>query len=393
MPIKKVIIDKANRIYQMPPSILASIRTEKKHELLKRPDLIDLASFAWPIAWEPDWTPDVEGLKPATQERLNNLKEELAGWLANCHHIKLVPEKEIFIGGSITSLVHYLALAYIDNGDVAFVPDVAIPLYRQAVFACSGEPIGYTISARNDWHPGFDRIQTRLARIARVLFLNSPHNPTGCVLDERDLSDLAWLASRENILIINDAAYQGIPDRTPPSLLSAENGKKVGVEVYSFAYQFGLPPIPFGFVVGNREIISGLRIACSLVPPFIPDYYITMALEAIRQFPSAALKAQRNELRRTLAENQKLLEHLELDKSGYDTVPYVWARLEKRSSSATAARLLFKRYRILTAPGTSFGEGGKGYLRFSLTTGSQAYTDAVARLKHKSGLLTTQEDE
>lgn len=393
MPAKKVVIDKANRLYQMPPAILAFIRTEKKRGLLKRPELIDLASFSWPVEHESDQIPNAEELRPASRERLSNLKEELASWMVNCHRVKLVPEKEIFIGGRISRLLHSLALAFIDYGDVSFVPDVAIPLYRQAVIASGGEPVGYTVSARNDWRPSFDRLQTRLGRVARVLFLNSPHNPTGTVLGGNEMADLVWLANRENILVINDAAYQGIPDRTPPSLLSVKNGKKIGVEVYSFAYQFGLPPVPFGFAAGCRNIISGLKMANSLASSFIPDYYVTMALEAIRQFPSAALKVQRNTFRQTLAETHKLLERLALEKIGFDTVPFVWARIEKRANCVTVARSLFKRNRILAAPGSGFGENGKGYLRFSLTADPRAYLNAVARLKHSIKALNAEEAE
>jgi len=393
MPVKKVIIDRANRIYQMPPGLLAFVKTEKKLHLLKRPELIDLASFAWPIPYEEDQIPDAEGLRPASRERLNRLKEEVVDWMANCHHVKLVADKEVFIGGRISKLLHNLALAYVDNGDVAFVPDIAVPHYRQVVTACGGEPIGYSVSARNDWHPVFDRVQTRLGRVARVLFLNSPHNPTGATLNEKEMADLAWLASRENILVINDAAYQGIPDRTPTSFLSGQVGKKVGIEIYSFAYQFGLPPIPFGFVVGNRDIINGLKAVDSLVPSFVPDYYVTMALQAVRQFPSATLRSQRNELRQTLAEAQKLLERLSLEKTGFDTTPFLWAKIEKRSNSIGASRILFKRKRIFTVPGSGFGESGRGYLRFSLTAGRKAYIDAARRIKQKTRLLRGKDDE
>ncbi|HUV29947.1 MAG TPA: pyridoxal phosphate-dependent aminotransferase [Acidobacteriota bacterium] len=393
MAIKRILIDKANRLYQMPPHILAFVQSEKKRKLIKRPELIDLASFTWPVPYESDSIPDPDDLRPASRERLNNLKEELAAWMTSCHRVRLSPEPEIFIGGSVTWLTHCLAQAYINYGDIAFVPDPAVPLYRQAVTASGGEPIGYTMAEAGGWLPSFDRVQTHLGRVARLLFLNSPHNPTGAVLGEKELADLVWIAARENIPVINDAAYQGISDRVPTSLLAVDGGKKVGVEVYSFAYRFGLPPIPFGFAAGNREIIRGLKAAAGLVPPHIPDYYVTWALRAIRQFPSGSLKTCRSELHRALADSAKLLDQLSLEGCGFDTVPFIWTRVERRSSAVTAARILYRRYRILAAPGTGFGENGQGYLRFSLTAGRKAYLDAAARVRRRTKLLHPREPE
>ena len=59
---------------------------------------------------------------------LSGLKEELAAWFTRTHQVNLKSDKEIFIGGGISAMVHQLALAYIDAGDVAFVPGLGIGL-------------------------------------------------------------------------------------------------------------------------------------------------------------------------------------------------------------------------------------------------------------------------
>ncbi len=53
---------------------------------------------------------------------------------------------------------------------------------------------------KNNWRPDFERINTRMGRVARLLFLNSPHNPTGAELSEKELANLVWLAGKENTL-------------------------------------------------------------------------------------------------------------------------------------------------------------------------------------------------
>jgi LL-diaminopimelate aminotransferase len=390
---KKVVIEKANRVYQFPPEILSMVPTEARRSLLRKGDLIDLASFGWPVDFPSDLSLDMASLRPASAERLTELKEALAAWMQARHQVKLNPHKEIYVGGSIRTTVLSLALSYIDSGDLAFVPELGIPLYRKAIMACGGEPISYPVSSKSDWVPDFERINTTLGRVARVLFLNSPHNPTGAELSEKEMAHLTWTAARENILVINDAAYQSIPTRMPVSLLGVTGGKKVGVEVHSLAYLLGLPSIPFGFVAGNREVVSALKLSNNLIPTYLPDLYVEMALRALRQYPSDELKNVRQSIAQAAAESNNLLEKLSLEKTSNGTVPYVWAKIERRHRSRTAVRLLYRRSRIVAAPGTGFGESGQGFLRFSLTAGAEAYAEAAARIKRKMALFETKDDE
>jgi len=383
MLIKKVVIDKANRLYQLPPDIRSFVPSEPKRSLVKRTESLDLATFTWPVGGESGKVPGQTGLQAASQKRLINLKEELAGWFRTYHGVKIEPSKEIFIGGPISSLMFTISLAFINNGDIAFVPELGIPLYRRVTTACGGETVSYSVSSKNNWLPDFERVHTRLGRVAGILFLNSPHNPTGAELREKELADLVWLASRENIIIVNDAAYAAISNRKQVSLMSINGGKRVGVEVYSFAYNFGLSVAPFGFVVGNREVIHGLKLASRVVSNFIPEYYINMALSAIRQFPNDLLKETRATIACNLAEGTRLLSMLGLEKVGFDTVPFIWAKIERRRQAATAAALLYRRNRILVVPGTAFGDSGEGFLRFSLTALPALYSSAVERLMRR----------
>ena len=381
MPIRKVIIDKANRLYQMPPDIAEFVSSRRKKAPAGRDGLIDLATFCWPVTFDADYCPDGETLLPASNEKINQLKEELAAWLSRTHQIRVVPGKELFIGGGISSLAFMLCLAYIDAGDVAFVPGLGIPVYRSVVTACNGEPIPYTVSVKNDWVPRFDRLNTGLGRVARLLFVNSPHNPTGSELSEKEMAELAWLAGRQNILLVNDAAYRAIPARSPVSLLDITGCKRVGVELASFSYQFGLPRLPFGYAVGNREAISGLKKTSRLVRPYLPTFFIDLALDAIRGHSLDGLTSVRERIDRAAAEAGQLLDLLGLERSGQSTVPFVWARIDKRTPSTNLAKTLLRRYKLLAAPGLGFGENGEGFLRFCLLAGPTAFAEAVRRVK------------
>lgn len=381
---KKVIIEKSNRLFKMPPPLLPFSETERSRIFLRKSDVIDLATFNWPVVLAPDEVPDVEGLRPASRAAVASLKEELAAWLGKQFGCNIQPAKEIYVGGSVTTLMHQLSLALLDAGDVAFVPEVGVPLYRRAITAANAEAIGYELSSKTQWRPRFDRLSTRLGRVARVLFVNSPHNPTGVELGDREMSELGWLAGRENILVVNDCAYAGLPARKPVSLLSIKGGKRFGVEVYSFAYLLGLPAMPIGFVVGHADVIAALRPLSRLLPTQIAQYQVDMILRAMRHHPGRALETVRRGVAQSAAEAAKLIAALNLSGTSSGTIPYLWAQIEGRGLSTNLARQLYKRHRILITPGASFGENGEGFLRLSLTASADALAEATRRVSRRT---------
>ncbi len=398
MRIKKIVIDKANRLFQLPPDLASFFRTQKKPTLIKRTKMLDLASLNWPIEFTEgtsadDTSIDPAGLKQASESQLSELAEELANWLNATHGAKLVSNREIYIGGRISNTMLNLSLALIDSGDLVLVPDLAVPLYRSVTAACNGQAVTYHLDPRQDYKPDIERINSRVGRVVRLLFLNSPHNPTGAELSSQDFEHLVYYASRENIALINDAAYQSIPSRKPASLLGVPGGKNIGAEVYSFAYLLGLPDIGLGFVAGNREIVNALNSASRLNKSYIPAFYVDLIKRAIRQYPGEGVKSIRRQLAQSSLEATKLLEMLALEKCSVDNVPFIWARITRRGRASNAASILYRRSRIMTTPGTAFGESGEGFLRFSLTASPEDYQEARSRVKSRRNILKTEDDE
>ena len=387
MVIKKVVIDKANRLYQLAPDILAFTREKSRKALLKKVELLDLAHFNWPVAANAEHLSSDSWLKPASAAKLEQLHEILADWFQTHQRVKLNPHKEIHIGGGIGSAMLGIAIGFVDHGDIVFVPELGIPLYKRVTTACCGHPVSYTVSPKRNWQPDFEGISSQLGRVARLMFINSPHNPTGAVLGEKEWADLIWMAARENFVVVNDAAYYSIGDRAPVSMMSVKDARKVGVEAYSFAYTFGLPALPFGFTVGHADVINGLAAASRLSRTPVPEAFVELALAAIRQYPSEELLQLRKSLDQASVEAAHFLELMQLEKAGYDTIPFIWARIERRKQAVAQAALLYRRGRILVAPGTGFGENGEGFLRLSLTAAPEDYKKACERVKGKLRLV------
>ncbi len=389
--IKKVIIDKANRTYQFPPDIFSFLPDNDKPSLIKKTELIDLGKFNWNVPYDKELTITPASLQPASAKKTEELKESIADFVYEQHQVKINTKKEIFIGGGITQILFSTALAYIEPGDIVFVPELGFPLYRKVTTAAGGETVSYSVSSKTNWKPDFKKLSTRVGHVSRFLFLNTPHNPTGCTLNQSELEKLVAIASKENIAVINDAAYQSIIGEPNSSLIGTKNGKRIGLEVYSFSYQFGLPRLPFGFAVGSKEIIEGLSQTATLFSKHIPEYYVDLALEGIREYPSDNIAALQKQFSKSKTEAEKLFELLNIESGTSNISPFIWGKLSKRKSANKFATQLFRKYRILTIPGTVFGNNGEQFIRLSLTASPSDYQQAYSRIKKKLSLLIKSE--
>jgi LL-diaminopimelate aminotransferase len=390
MLVKKVLIDRTDRLYQMPPDILDFARPLLGKPIRPGTDILDLGTFEWPT-FEVAPSAPVSSLRPATAEQIEALKQALADWLTEYHGARRIGPREIYLGNGISSLTLLVAMTFVDTGDVALVPSLAAPMYRKAITAVDGVPVPYALASRNHWLPDIDKMSSRVGKVARVLFVNSPHNPTGAELDDKLFSALVEMAARENTLLINDACYQSVPTRKPLSLLSIDGGRKVGLELYSFSYLLGLSPMPFGFAVGHRHLIASLEAAGTVLPTFAPAAFVESAMHGLRQFPSKALQSIRRNFTAGASAAIPLLEQLRLETVSPATVPFLWARINRRRNSVAFARMLLKRYHILVVPGTGFGDVGQGYVRLSLTAPRDRYTEAAARLSQRRRLTRHKE--
>jgi LL-diaminopimelate aminotransferase len=264
-----------------------------------------------------------------------------------------------------------------------------MPFYRKFVISVGGVPVTYSISSKTAYKPSFSRLPENLSKTAKVIILNSPNNPLGMMMDETELGELVRSASKQNIFIVNDAAFCSLAEEKHPLLRTVPGGRKVGLEVFSFPFTFGLPYIPFGFAVGPPEIINGLEIIGKTIGACIPKMWLKPVSKAIADYPSTQLSEVRKNIGQSRLKAEQLADNTDWKIVGGKSCPFLWVKLHERKHSSAYATALFRRKRILTLPGTAFGETGEGFLRLSLTARIEDFSEAISRLSKKLSLRPT----
>ncbi len=382
-------VNYANSISKLPPYLFAEIDRKKK-ELIEKG--VDIISFG---VGDPD-LPTHDFIIKAMQKALENPKhhqypfgkglaefrKEIAAWYKRRFNVSLNSDTEIHsLIGSKEGIAH-LSLAFVNPGEIVLCPEPGYPAYSSATLINHGEVYYMPLLEENGFFPDFSKIPENILEQAKVMFLNSPNNPTAAVYSKKQYEKAIEIAKKFNIIIANDAAYTEMyyDDEKPMSFLEIGGAKDVGIEFHSLSKTYNMTGWRIGFVVGNSEIVRGLGI--------IKDNFDSGVFSAIQEAGTIALRDGDEECAKLRKIYQKRRDFFveNMRKIGWEIKPpkasfYVWAKTPKNMSSKDCANKLLEECGIIVTPGNGFGPSGEGYVRFTLTVNEARMTEAFDRMK------------
>ena len=379
----------AERIRTLPPYLFAAIDEMKQKAIAKGVDIINLG------IGDPDLptpAPIIEKLKHAAADPKHHqypsydgmltFRTAVANWYKRRFGVTADPKSEVLtLIGSKEGIGH-VPLAFIDPGDLALVPSPGYPVYPVGISFAGGTSHFMPLVKENGFLPDLNAIPKEVAQKAKLMFLNSPNNPTSVVADKDFFKRVVDFARSHQIIVCHDAAYSEIyyDGQRPASFLEAEGAKEVGVEFHSLSKTFNMTGWRIGFAVGNKDVIGGLgKVKTNIdsgVFQAIQEAGIT-ALESDDQLTNGLRKIYQDR-RDVLVSGLKSL-GLELDSPS--AAFYVWITVPKGFTSASFTAHLIEQAGIVTTPGNGFGDPGEGYIRMTVTTSKERLAEAVERMK------------
>jgi len=315
---------------------------------------------------------------------LLEFRKAVADWYGTRFKVSLDPEKEVLsLIGSKEGIGH-IPLAFVNPGDTVLVPDPGYPVYQAGTTLAGGEAYIMPLLEKNGFLPDLERIPEEVRQKARLMFINSPNNPTAAVAPVEFFKKVVDFAQRYQIIVCHDAAYSEMYyDNTPPaSFLEVPGAKEVGVEFHSLSKTFNMTGWRIGFVVGHRDILAGLGSVKTNLDSGIFQAVQYAGIEAltapVSQECIAWMRKIYQERRDVLVEGlQRLGIQVNKPKASF----YVWASVPNGYTSTGFTAHLLKNAGIVTTPGIGFGQYGEGYIRMTLTVGVDRLKEAVERIK------------
>lgn len=296
-----------------------------------------------------------------------------------------IEKDEVFISdGSKCDTGNFIEV--FEKGINVAIPNPVYPVYLDTNIMYGNNIIYMNLCKENNFEP----IPEELAEVPDLIYICSPNNPTGVGMKKDLLKKWVDYASKNNSIILFDAAYEAYISQNdiPHSIYEIEGAKKVAVEFRSFSKTAGF---------------TGLRCAYTIVPKEINckgtglnklwnrrhstkfngvSYIIQRGAEAVY---SKEGKEEVNKNIKYYMENAEIikdrLDNLDIKSYGGINSPYIWLKIPKKMKSWDFFDLLLEKYNIVGTPGVGFGTKGEGFFRLTSFGKREDIIEAMERLK------------
>lgn len=367
---------------------------EKKKQLLQRGvDVINLSIGT------PDFEPDDFVMNAVAQAAKNpdnykysindtdKLNKAVRDWYLRRYNVKLEKEQITSVCGSQEGIAH-VAFPFVRQGDLVLAPDPSYPIFTFGPMLTGAEIGLYPLYPEKNWILDFNDIPEDVAKRAKIIIVSYPNNPTTALADRSFYEQLVSFAKKYDIMVIHDNAYSDLVmnDKEGLSFLSIEGAMDVGIEFNSLSKTYNLTGMRVSFVVGNKQMIEKFKAFRSQI-----DYGM---FYPIQEGAIAALNGDQSIVKRnregykarmkTLCSGLRSIGWNVKDSEG---TMFVWAKIpEGYNSSVEFVLEMMDKTGVIAVAGESFGEMGKGYVRFALVAPEERMKEVVNRIA-KSDLL------
>src|SRR6186997_1685103 len=390
------------RIENLPPYVFSIINGLKIEARRAGRDVIDLG-FGNPDIPSPDIAVSKlaeAATKPANHRYsmsrgLPKLREAIAGYYENTWDVQLDPELEITNTIGSKEGFSHLMWVLLDRGDAAIVPSPSYPIHIYGPLFAGADL--RQVPMRSLAHPDersafaeefFDRLTTAYDigwPKPRVLVISFPHNPTGACVELDFMQRVVDFCHEREMIVVHDFAYadMGFDGYHPPSILQAEGAKECAVELYSMTKSFSMAGWRCAFLVGNGEVVQALVKLKSYLDygAFQPiQIAATVTMNEAPDFPKEVNEIYRGRRDALIDGLARIGWHIERPKG----TMFVWARIPEPYSELTSlefATLCMQEAKVAISPGSGFGPGGEGFIRFALVENEQRIQQAVRQMR------------
>ena len=382
-------ISRAERLDALPPYVFARLDELKVRAREQGLDLIDLG-MGNPDGAAPQ--PVIDAAIAALQNPSNHgyppfegtasFRQAITTWYQRCYGVELNPDSEALpLIGSKEGLGH-LALAYVNPGDIILVPTPSYPAHFRGPLIAGAKIHPIHLSAEQNWLIDLDSIPEAVAQQAKMLYFNYPNNPTTATAPREFYEEVVKFARHYEILLVHDLCYAELAfdGYQPTSLLEIPGAKEIGVEFHTLSKTYNMAGWRVGFVVGNSDIIQGLRTLKTNL-----DYGI---FSAIQKAAETALQLSDEYIKevqhRYSTRRDFLIEGL--SELGWEIAPslatmYLWIKTPSEQGSTEFALDVLQKTGVVITPGNAFGEAGEGYVRISLIADCDRLGEVLKRFK------------
>lgn len=371
----------------------ATLAFAEKVQELKRAgkDIVDLTAgepdFDAPVLLKQAANRAIEAgrSKYLSSRGLKELRESIAMKLERENSIRVNPAQEIIVTPGAKQALFYAFIALLNSGDEVLIPEPYWVSYKAMVELAHGKLVTVPTTEMQRFKVTPQAIEQAITPRTKILVLVNPNNPTGTLLERRDLEAIAEVVARHNLLVTVDEIYEKIvfDEKEFVSFASLPGMPERTITVNGFSKALAVTGWRIGYAAGPAPIIAQmikLQSHTGTCANSIAQYAVAEALASA--VPEVKAMAQEYEVRRNM-----LVEGIKKLRRFSCVAPqgafYLFLNVKQfGKSSLTVAQELLEKAGVATVPGSAFGEAGEGYVRLSFATSENRLHEGLSRLSN-----------
>ena len=309
------------------------------------------------------------------------LREAIASYAGQFRGIKVGMDEVVVVPGG-KPIIFFVMLALIEDGDEVIYPNPGFPIYESMIEFTGGKPIPLRLREEREF--GFDAqdLADRLTDRTKLIILNSPHNPTGGVLDETQVREIGRIIADRDVMVLSDEIYSRlIFEGKHFSLMSIPEFRSRTILLDGFSKTYAMTGWRLGYGIMRPELAAQVSRLMTNSNSCTASFTQIAGVEA--------LNGDQSSVDRMLAEFRRrrevMVNGLNRIKGFRCLTPhgafYVFPNIEGTGwTSKKLADALLEEAGVACLAGTSFGSFGEGYIRFSIANSIENIEKALDRV-------------
>ncbi|MEZ3479097.1 MAG: aminotransferase class I/II-fold pyridoxal phosphate-dependent enzyme [Lachnospiraceae bacterium] len=314
---------------------------------------------------------------------LLELREEINRYLNRRFDLNYDPKSGILVTVGGSEAIDIALRAMVDPGDEVIIPQPSYVSYEPCAVLAGATPVIIELKNENQFRLTAAELEAAITDKTKVLILPFPNNPTGAIMERRDLEEIAKVIEKHDIFVLSDEIYSELCyTENHVSIANIPGMWERTILINGFSKSYAMTGWRLGYACGPVQIIEQMykiHQFCIMCAPTTSQY---AAIDALKNGDADVqmMRDSYNQRRRYLvnAFREMGLECFEPFGAFY---MFPCVKQFGMTSDEFASRLLHEE-KLAVVPGNAFGDSGEGFLRISYAYSLEKLKVAMGRLGH-----------
>ncbi|HPJ56354.1 MAG TPA: aminotransferase class I/II-fold pyridoxal phosphate-dependent enzyme [Kiritimatiellia bacterium] len=310
-----------------------------------------------------------------------DLRKAIAGYVARQFGTTYDWEREILVTVGVSEAIDVALRTILNPGDEVIYHEPCFVSYRPSIILAGGVPVCVETRREDEFRLTRDMLEKAVTPKTRVLMLNFPCNPTGAVLGQKDVEDIADFCMKHDLLLLTDEIYAELTyESKHVSFISVPGMKERTIFLHGMSKAWAMTGFRIGYACAPAEVSENMMKLHQYAIMSAPTTGQKAAAEALERGDAAVAEmvAEYNRRRNYLiAAFADMGVPCHTPAGAFYAFPYIG---DLGVSSEEFAMRFLEEHGVAVVPGDAFGQSGAGFLRCAYATGMDNIREAMARM-------------